>query len=168
MVNYSNGKVYMICPIVEYEEGEVYIGSTTKHYLSDRLFEHRHMYEMYKIGKGRSRYSVFDLFDKYGSYNCNIILIEIVNANSKAELFAREAYHIKNTKCVNKILPITTREDILNQKKIYREKNKEKIKAYSDNRSVKQSCECGGSFITHHKHTHMKTMMHMTYLSSLT
>ena len=168
MVNYNNGKIYMICPIVEYEEGEVYIGSTTKHYLSDRLYNHRIMYESYKIGKGQGRYAVYDLFDKYGSYNCEIYLVESVNANSKAELFTREGYHIRNTKCVNKILPITTREDILNQKKIYRENNKDKIKAYSDNRSVRQNCECGGYFILQHKNKHIKTMMHLTYISSLT
>ena len=40
MVNYNNGKTYMICPIADYEEGEVYIGSTTTHYLSDRLYNH--------------------------------------------------------------------------------------------------------------------------------
>ena len=27
MVNYANGKIYMICLNVEHEEGEVYIGS---------------------------------------------------------------------------------------------------------------------------------------------
>ena len=168
MVNYNNGKVYMICPIVEYEEGEVYIGSTTKHYLCDRLYNHRHLYENYKTGIGcSSRYSVYDLFDKYGSSNCDIILIESVNANSKAELFTREAYHIKNTKCVNKILPITTREEILEKKRQSNYRNKETVKAYYETRRVKQSCECGGCYVLYHKNTHMKTMMHMTYVSSL-
>ena len=146
MVNYNNGKVYMICPIVKYEEGDVYVGSTTKHYLSDRLYNHRKMYESYKSGKGRGRYAVYDLFDKYGSYNCDIILIESVNANSKAELFTREAYHIKNSKCVNKMLPINTREDILNRKKIYREKCHDQIQAYSESRRTKHKCECGGCY----------------------
>ena len=168
MVNYNNGKVYMICPIVEYEEGEVYIGSTTKHYLCDRLFGHRKMYENYKIGKRRDRYSVFDLFDKYGSYNCEIILIESVNANSKAELFTREAYHIKNTKCVNKMLPITTREEILQQKKMSYSKNKETSKQYYKDKSAKENCPCGGCYVLYHKNTHMKTMMHMKYVRSLT
>ena len=167
MVTYSKGKIYMICPNVEYEEGEVYIGSTTKHYLSDRLFGHKKMYESYKIGKVRGRLAVYDLFDKYGSYNCEIILIESVNANSKAELFTREAYHIKNSKCVNKMLPINTREDILNRKKIYREKNHDQIQAYSESRRTKHKCECGGCYTTEHKNLHMKTLMHSLYLNTL-
>ena len=128
MVNYANGKIYMICPIVEHEEGEVYIGSTTKHYLSDRMFNHRLMYNRYKAGKHHSKYSVFDLFDKYGVVNCNIILVEEVNANSKAELFSREAHYIRVTKCVNKCIPIATREDFLQKKKIIKKKIKIKSK----------------------------------------
>ena len=38
MVDYSKGKIYCIEPISEHDEGEIYIGSTTKHYLSDRYF----------------------------------------------------------------------------------------------------------------------------------
>ena len=41
MVNYSNGKVYKIEPISGGEEGDVYIGSTTKRYLSQRMNTHR-------------------------------------------------------------------------------------------------------------------------------
>ena len=51
MVNYNNGKVYKIEPICEHEEGEIYIGSTTKDYLSKRMVEHRNKYKMYKSGK---------------------------------------------------------------------------------------------------------------------
>jgi hypothetical protein len=121
MINYNNGKIYAIRPIVEHEEGEVYIGSTTKYYLSDRLFCHRNMYEKYNDGLSRSRYSVFDLFDKYGVRNCDIYLIEEVCAGSKAELHAKEGHHIRNTKCVNKILDGgRSREEILERKKQYK------------------------------------------------
>ena len=50
MVNYSNGKIYKIEPICEHDEGDVYIGSTTKMYLSDRMFGHRDNYRKYKNG----------------------------------------------------------------------------------------------------------------------
>ena len=33
MVNYSNGKIYKIEPIIDHDEGDIYIGSTTKKYL---------------------------------------------------------------------------------------------------------------------------------------
>ena len=37
MTNYNNGKIYMIEPICEYEVGDIYIGSTTKQYLSQHF-----------------------------------------------------------------------------------------------------------------------------------
>ena len=160
MINYSNGKVYMIRPIAEHEEGEVYIGSTTKHYLSDRLFNHRNMYEAYKVGRGQGRYTVYDLFDKYGSYNCAIYLIEEVNANSKAELFAREGYHITVTKCVNKLFPIRTREEYLERKKQYKIENQAKINKYNISRKEKANCVCGGKYTLDSQHRHKKSILH--------
>ena len=164
MVNYANGKVYMIRPRVGHEEGEVYIGSTTKHYLSDRIFNHRQMYKQYKAGKRCSRYSVFDLFDKYGCDNCDIILVEEVNANSKAELFSREAHYIRITKCVNKLIPILTREEVLQSKKDYKIINKDKVKEYNEARKEKVNCECGGVLGLHSKHRHMKSNKHLSFL----
>ena len=166
MVNYSNGKIYMIRPIAEHEEGEVYIGSTTKHYLSDRIFNHRQLYEKYKVGRGCGRYAVYDIFDKYGSHNCAIYLIEEVNANSKAELFAREGYHIKNTKCLNKLIPFQTREGYLEKKKQYKLNHKEHIKEYNEARKVKVTCDCGGRFGLENLSRHKKTKMHLSYLAS--
>ena len=32
MVNYNNGKIYKIEPIVDHDEGDIYFGSTTKQY----------------------------------------------------------------------------------------------------------------------------------------
>ena len=164
MVNYSNGKVYMIRPIIEHEEGEVYIGSTTKYYLSDRMFSHKQMYKNYNSGLRRDRYSVFDLFDKYGVENCAIYLIEEVNAKSKAELFTREGHHIKITKCVNKIKPIRTREEVLESKKEYKIKNKDKIKEYNESRREKVNCECGGVYTLETKYRHDKGLKHLTFL----
>ena len=62
MVNYANGKIYAICPIVEHDDGQIYIGSTTKNYLSQRMGNHKKKYEVYQAGNKGSRYSVFDLF----------------------------------------------------------------------------------------------------------
>ena len=42
------------------------------------------------MGYGCGRYTVYDLFDKYGMENCDIYLIERINANSKEELHSRE------------------------------------------------------------------------------
>ena len=50
-INYKNGKIYKIEPICEHDEGEIYIGSTTKQYLSQRMTAHRNGYKRFKEGK---------------------------------------------------------------------------------------------------------------------
>ena len=122
MVNYSNGKIYKIEPNCEHEEEEIYIGSTTKEYLSQRMEKHRSSYKYWKEGKCGKTNS-FILFEKYGVENCNIILLEYINAQSKDELTAKEAEYIKNYKCINKLLPFQTNEE-------RKEKNKDKNKTY--------------------------------------
>ncbi len=101
MTNYNNGKIYKIEPICDHEENEIYIGSTTKQYLSQRFVYHRSNYKSWKNEKYH-KITVFDLFEKYGVENCQIFLLELVNVNSKDELLAREGYFIKTLNCVNR------------------------------------------------------------------
>ena len=138
MVNYSNGKVYKIEPIYG-DEGEVYFGSTTKQYLSQRMDSHRNNYKSYKNGYKSLLCGSFILFDKYGIENCKIVLLENVIAESKDQLTAREAYYIRNYKCVNKYIPLRkvkeymeeyytkNRKKLVKNKKEYYNKNKEII-----------------------------------------
>ena len=132
MVNYNNGKIYKLEPIVEYDEGDIYIGSTTKYYLSQRIDTHRSYYLKWKKGIAKSYITSYGLFDKYGLDNCIIVLLENVNANTKDELLAREAHYIKSMKCINKVIPLRTRQEYKqdNKDKIieYRKRNKEHIK----------------------------------------
>lgn len=135
MTNYSNGKIYKIEPL-NGEDGDIYIGSTTKEYLSQRMTAHRTNYKQYLNGK-TGNVTSFNLFNKYGVGNCNIILLELVNANSKDELHAREAHYIKSLSCINKVVPLQTpkeyyeanRDAILTQKKIYNVLNRDAIHA---------------------------------------
>ena len=120
MVNYQNGKIYKI----ESHQGDkIYIGSTSKQYLSQRFDKHRSNYKKWKIdpstvnGKTRS----YELFDDYGLNNCFITLIESFPCNSKDELTGREAYYIRSLTCVNKVIPLRTEKE-------YRADNKEIIK----------------------------------------
>ena len=136
MTNYSNGKIYKIEPL-NGEDGDVYIGSTTKEYLSQRMTAHRTTYKCFLNGK-YGKLTSFKLFEKYGIDNCKIILLELVNANSKDELLAREAHYIKSVACVNKVVPLQTHKEyceankdaILIQKKEYKKENKEAISEY--------------------------------------
>ena len=138
MVNYSNGKIYKIEPICNHEEEEIYIGSTTKQYLSQRMDKHRYNYKYWKEGKSGKTMS-FVLFEKYGVENCNIILMENVDVKSKDELTAREAEYIKNNKCINKFLPYQTNEERKEKQRNYRLRKikavqKEKEDFYNQNK----------------------------------
>ena len=107
MPDYSRGKIYKIEPIIKHEEQDIYIGSTTLKYLSSRLVDHRAHYKKWKSNL-HGKIMCFELFDKYGSDNCVITLIENVNANTKEELLQKERYYIQSMKCINKNLPLRT------------------------------------------------------------
>jgi adenylate kinase family enzyme len=134
MVNYANGKIYKIEPLMDHDEGDIYIGSTTKNLLCQRMDKHRSDYKRWKNGINHKLTS-FNIFDKYGLENCVITLLETVNANSKDELHTRERYYIQSLKCVNKNIPMRTikeyyennKEDLLEQNKQYCKDNKEVI-----------------------------------------
>ena len=73
MVNYKESKIYKIyCPDVE--DSLVYIGSTTKKYLSQRMGGHREEY--YKYPATDKFITVFEIFGTYDVENCIIELIE--------------------------------------------------------------------------------------------
>jgi len=191
MVNYNNGKIYKIEPIVDHDEGDIYIGSTTKKYLSMRMDSHRSEYKRWENDKC-GKIMVFDLFDKYGVENCQILLLEKYNCESKEELHAKEAFHIKNNKCVNKYIPGRTRkehyednkEKLLENRKKYHEENKEHDKElckkyYKDNKekllenSKKRgqiiiNCPCGCIYKSLNvKARHERTKKHIENMAKL-
>ena len=181
MVNYSNGKIYKIEPIVDHDEGDIYIGSTTKQYLSQRMDNHRNDYKRWK-NKKFTKVRVFEIFDKYTIEQCQIVLIETVNAESKDELLAREKHYIKSVKCINKNIPCQTKkeyyennkEEIKFKQKEYRENHKEEInlkaKKYREvnleKNYAKNVCLCGGSYTHAHQSDHFKSIKHQEYLKS--
>lgn len=134
MVNYEEGKIYKIEPIVDHDENEIYIGSTCKT-LDDRFKTHKACYNLYlrqdkKVAFTRS----FILFEKYGYDNCEIVLLEDYPCESKNELRLREAYYIKLLKNINHNIPLQTLKEYYQNKKIdiklYYQENKEKKLAY--------------------------------------
>ena len=138
MVNYNNGKIYKI---VDNTNNNIYVGSTTKKYLSDRLSSHNSDYRRFKkINKG-----YITSFEILKNNNFDIILLELVNCNSKDELKSRERFYIETLDCVNKNIPgrtnkeykETNKEKITEYNKEYRETNKEKIKEYRETNKEK-------------------------------
>ena len=155
-INYKNGKIYKIEPICDHDEGDVYIGSTTKEYLSQRMTAHRSGYNCFKRGTRKHKLMSYDLFEKYGVSNCDIILLELVEANSKDELHKREAHYIRTMKCVNRFIPLRTERE-------YKQEHKEEI---SQKNKIKFTCECGSTLRRCDRAAHYKTFKHQFFCPS--
>jgi hypothetical protein len=98
----------------------------------------------------------YDLFEKYGVSNCDIILLELVEANSKDELHKREAHYIRTMKCVNRFIPLRTERE-------YKQEHKEEI---SQKNKIKFTCECGSTLRRCDRAAHYKTFKHQFFCPS--
>ena len=165
--DYQNSKIYQI---TSHYGDKIYIGSTTKKYLSQRMDRHRSSYKLWKQGKVRKTI-IFNMFDMYGIENCEILLLETYPCHSNDELVSREGYFIRTMDCVNKNVVGRTRKE-------YREDNKEKIqKYYEDNKEqilqqmkeyskVKITCGCGSIICQGSASKHNKSIKHQNFLKT--
>lgn len=170
-MDYQKGKIYKI----ESHLGDkIYVGATTKEYLSQRMTAHRKSYGEWKNGKSRKMTS-FDLFEEYGIENCNIVLLELCPCNSKDELSAREGHYVKTLCCVNKCIPGQTKkeydekyykeysEKIKKYANQYRESNKDKIK---EHKTQPLKCDCGCTIQYTEKARHQRTKKHIELMKN--
>lgn len=126
MPDYSKGKIYSIR---SYKTDDIYIGSTCRP-LCVRMACHRSDYKSNSTVRSKE---ILKYDDAY------IELIEEFPCEKVEQLHKREGEIIRNTKCVNKIIPCRTLPEyyqdnkniILEKHKIYREDNKDKCKEYS-------------------------------------
>ena len=130
-MNYTDTKIYKLeCNVT----GKVYIGSTSRKYLSERLCHHRRDYELYKQGKC----GYITSFKVLENNDYDIVLIVNQHCNDKNERNALERHYIETIECVNKNHPGRTRKEyeIINKdtikanKKKYQEDHKEETKLY--------------------------------------
>ena len=191
MVDYSKSKIYKIEPINIVDEGDIYIGSTTKDTLAQRMSTHRGGYKSWKNGKSHP-VSSFDLFEKYGVENCSILLIELFPCDSRDELRTKEGYYIRSMKCVNKLIAgrnqklycqenkqilnikcheyYKTNIDLCRVKSLeYYETHKDecqarRMKYYYEVEKLEPSkrCDCGSYY--KNKSQHLKSNKHQTFL----
>jgi hypothetical protein len=119
--NYQLGKIYKI---VDNTNGNVYVGSTCKPLLSQRLSAHYQGYKTYiKPDKAyETKYVTSFQIIQNGDYY--IELLELYPCTCNEELVARERYYIESMVCVNKVIPCRTKQE---WNAIYVEKNKEHI-----------------------------------------
>jgi len=159
MSKYINGKIYKIESMNEnQEEGDIYIGSSSRPYLCQRMGNHRADYRKWKKGTVTSYMTSFILFDKYGVDNCKITLLENFPCDSKDELLSREAFYIRKLKCVNKQIPLRT-------KKEWRMDNIEDVKKYFLMRNgIKVNCLCGSVHGVTKTFRHVRIQKHLKFL----
>ena len=166
MVNYQNGKIYMI---MTENSNDIYIGSTVQT-LTKRLEGHEAHFRI-------ARYCSSAEIIKQGDYK--IVLVKNFACDSKAELEFEETKYQKDMVCVNNNLARLTDEDRKQYDKQYNKQyiieNREKLKQYRiDNkdtiqkwRKTKNLCACGGWYQNKGKGGHMKTKKHLYYLESI-
>ena len=178
MPDYTKGKIYKI--ITSYQADKIYIGSTTKGRLCDRITEHR---SCYKNNKRQCKSKEILCFG-----DAQIILIETYPCHSKDELHQREQYWMDYYKeiCVNKqkafiglnkkeykkVYYEENKETVKEKVKKYYEENKEKKKEivkkyYEENKEKKKeivSCECGKKVRTGEITRHKKSKIHQEFL----
>ncbi len=171
MVNYQNGKIYKIQDV---GGNMCYIGSTTKERLCQRMVEHRQKYNQW-LNKTQDRITVYEIFDKYGVENCNIVLMELCPCNSRDELTKLESQYIRSENCVNKVIPdrgmteyqkeYYINNSVVFKKKVsdYRMLNKDKIKEYKSQLVV---CICGKTHIHDSKARHLRSKAHIKYMET--
>ena len=135
------GSVYKIT------DGEkVYYGSTMSS-LNQRLSSHKTSSTNSCVTKHMNR------------DNLTIELVEAVE--DEEQLKWRERYYIENNQCVNKYIPIRTKEECLELSRTYNNINKEHIR---QQRTQPYSCECGSVITWRKKSRHMKTKKHINFI----
>ena len=166
-MSYQNTKIYKI----ESHLGDkIYVGSTAKAYLSQRLQQHKYSYQQWKKQRAK-KVMVYELFEEYGVDNCEIVLIESYPCNTKDEKNAREAFYIQSMKCVNKNIPGRTSrqyyDDNIEKRKAYgREHSKQYYKDNKETKLEKIICECGSSYTRCNRSHHIRSINHIAYEES--
>ncbi len=130
-MNYANTKIYkIVCNVTD----KIYIGSTSRKYLSERLCYHKRDYELYKEGKC----GYITSFQVLENNDYGIVLLANHPCNDKNERNAIERHYIETIECVNKNHPGRTRKEyeILNKDSIrdyqkqYQEDHKDETEIY--------------------------------------
>ena len=167
MVNYGNAKIYKIVRLSDDEL--IYVGSTTKQYLSSRLAEHKD-----KAKRCPNRKVYKSINENGGWENHQIVLIELCACNSKDEMHKKERENIVLLKPIANIqIPTRTIQqyyiDNKEKSKQYYMDNKEKINKYDkqyhiDNKdkiNQKIICSCGRTYTHNNRARHNKSKIHL-------
>ena len=149
-IDYKNSKVYKIWSP---NGDKIYVGSTTKTFLCQRMSAHRNCYKFWEKNKQKF-ISSFLLFEEYGIANCFIELLEANECSSKDQLKQLEGKYIRDLVCVNKNIVGRTLKE-------YRDDHKEEIKI---KKTTPLTCLCGSTYQKDYKARHERTIKHILFL----
>ena len=156
--NYSLGKIYKI---TSEETQNVYIGSTCKLLLCQRMNGHRGAYKLWLSGKSNAYVSSFEIL-KFS--DAKITLIENCACSSIDELKKCERKWIEATcNVVNITIPNRSRTEWKQTNEEYKANQKE----YKKERNCeKHVCKiCCGKFSLDHKTRHEQTTKHLKHIN---
>lgn len=159
MPDYTQGTAYKIVPKA-IETTDCYVGSTTQP-LSDRMTDHRKHYKYYKDAtKNNLRWvSIYDLFDKYGPYNCEIIALPTAPCLNKEELRKIEQQYIDDIGTFNERNAFRSNEEIRIQKRVHRNAYFRRIRA----KIPPIECGCGSIVKQPNYVEHLTTKKHQSW-----
>jgi len=155
MPNYQNGKQYKLVSKID---GELlYVGSSTKLYLCQRMGDHR------TAARSGETSKIYRRMREIGIENVDIILIENYPCESKDELRAREDYLIHELKpTCNQRGAFLDEETKRARRKVYVDMNGATIRAWSN---AKCECACGGRYTKANKTVHAKSKKHQRHVA---
>ena len=103
--------VYIIKAKNEGEDGDVYIGSTIQK-----------LYKRWSVHRSIPERCINKLYVKYGLDNLVCEVLEEIDVEDRQELFRRERFYIETIPCINRRIPLRTKQEY---GKIYNRDNKE-------------------------------------------
>ena len=148
--------------ILDNSNGKYYIGSTNKN-IEERLRQHEVDCKKWI----RDKYHYVTSFEIIQNNNYKIYLIKELEYDDDEEeqlLWLEKKFvedGLREGNCVNKILPIITKEEKLEYNKQRYFDNRDEI---NKQRNKKIDCPCGGKYTHQHKSLHEKTKKHQDYL----
>lgn len=138
------------------KSGNIYYGSTTRT-LNQRLWKHKS-----QDNHCVSRHFINPTIEKI----CEVEFLK----NDRTLLLKKEREYIENYECVNKVVPLRTRNEYYHYRKSldpkYGIKEYCKIAGKMYNDKTRVFCECGGKYVKRNKKEHLMTNKHVQYLLS--
>jgi hypothetical protein len=171
-INYLKTIIYkIVCKDLNITD--IYVGHTTD--FTERKYAHKKRYN--GSFNESCNLKVYQKIRENGGWdNWDILEIEKYPCNDSNEAQTRERYWFdQHNSSLNSQRPVISKIELLEYKKIYREKNKLKIQQYwkeyreknKNELKEKYTCQCGSSIIKYKKNRHETSKKHLKYIESL-